>query len=180
MTERAAGGPAYEDLVPGWKRTFPPRTVSREDIVRFAREWDPQLFHLDEQAARETHFGGLVASGWHTACLVMRIVVDGLLEDSTSMGSPGLEKLEWLRPVRPGRSAHPHARGAGGAALEEQAGPRQREVRLRPGERGGRDRLHPGGLGHLRAPDPRRDMTATARRSTLTGALPSALLLMLT
>ena len=101
MTEGAADGLAYEDLVPGWKRTFPPRTVSREDIVRFAREWDPQPFHLDEQAARRTHFGGLVASGWHTACLVMRIVVDGLLEESTSMGSPGIEKLEWLRPVRP-------------------------------------------------------------------------------
>jgi acyl dehydratase len=101
MTEGAAGGLAYEDLVLGWKRTFSPRTVSREDIVRFAREWDPQPFHLDEQAARRTHFGGLVASGWHTACLVMRIVVDGLLEESTSMGSPGIEKLEWLRPVRP-------------------------------------------------------------------------------
>ena len=101
MSEGAAGGLAYEDLVPGWRRTFPPRTVSREDFVRFAREWDPQPFHLDEQAARKTHFGGLVASGWHTACLVMRIVVDGLLEESTSMGSPGIEKLEWLRPVRP-------------------------------------------------------------------------------
>jgi len=101
MTEGAAGGLAYEDLVPGWRRTFQPRTVSREDVVRFALEWDPQPFHLDEQAARKTHFGGLVASGWHTACLVMRIVVDGLLEESTSMGSPGIEKLEWLRPVRP-------------------------------------------------------------------------------
>ena len=101
MSKGAAGGLAYEDLVPGWKRTFPPRTVSRGDIIRFAREWDPQPFHLDEDAARRTHFGGLVASGWHTACLAMRIVVDGLLDDSTSMGSPGLENLEWLRPVRP-------------------------------------------------------------------------------
>ena len=101
MSKGAAGGLAYEDLVQGWKRTFPARTVSREDIIRFAREWDPQPFHLNEEAARRTHFGGLVASGWHTACLAMRIVVDGLLDDSTSMGSPGLEKLEWLRPVRP-------------------------------------------------------------------------------
>jgi len=101
MSEGAAGGLAYEDLVPGWRRTFTPRTVSREDIVRFAREWDPQPFHLDEEAARRTHFGGLVASGWHTACLAMRIVVDGFLSGSISMGSPGLEKLEWLRPVRP-------------------------------------------------------------------------------
>ena len=101
MSKGAAAGLAYEDLVQGWKRTFPARTVSREDIIRFAREWDPQPFHLNEEAARRTHFGGLVASGWHTACLAMRIVVDGLLDDSTSMGSPGLEKLEWLRPVRP-------------------------------------------------------------------------------
>jgi acyl dehydratase len=56
---------------------------------------------MDEEAARKTHFGGLVASGWHTACLVMRIVVEGLFGQSTSMGSPGLEKLEWLKPVRP-------------------------------------------------------------------------------
>jgi acyl dehydratase len=101
MTERAVRGLAYEDLVPGWRRTFPPRAISREEITRFAREWDPQSFHLDEEAARRTHFGGLVASGWHTACLIMRIVVDGLLEGSTSMGSPGIEDLRWLRPVRP-------------------------------------------------------------------------------
>ena len=101
MSDRANRGVAYEDLVPGWRRTFPPRTVSRADIVRFAKEWDPQEFHLDEEAARRTHFGGLVASGWHTGCLAMRIVVDGLLEGSTSMGSPGLEDLKWLRPVRP-------------------------------------------------------------------------------
>jgi len=101
MAEAAVRGLAYEDLVPGWRRTFPPRSISREEIFGFAREWDPQSFHLDEEAARRTHFGGLVASGWHTACFIMRIVVDGLLATSTSMGSPGLEKLEWLRPVRP-------------------------------------------------------------------------------
>ncbi len=101
MTEGVVRGLAYEDLVPGRRMTFPPRTLSREDIVRFAREWDPQPFHLDESEARKTHFGGLVASGWHTACLSMRIAVDGLLEGSTSMGSPGLEELKWLRPVRP-------------------------------------------------------------------------------
>ena len=101
MSDRANRGVAYEDLVPGWRRTFPPRILSREDIVRFAKEWDPQEFHLDEAAARRSHFGGLVASGWHTACLAMRIVVDGFLEGSTSMGSPGIEELRWLRPVRP-------------------------------------------------------------------------------
>ena len=101
MTEGAVRELAYEDLVPGWRRTFPSRTISREEIVRFAREWDPQPFHLDEEASRRTHFGGLVASGWHTACLAMRMVVDGLFASSTSMGSPGLDELRWVRPVRP-------------------------------------------------------------------------------
>jgi acyl dehydratase len=101
MTEGEVRELAFEDLVPGWRRTFPPRTISREDIVRFAREWDPQPFHLDEEAARRTHFGGLVASGWHTACVAMRMVVDGLFAVSSSMGSPGLDELRWVRPVRP-------------------------------------------------------------------------------
>ena len=101
MSEGGKRGLVYEDLEPGRRWTLPPRTLSREDIVRFAREWDPQPFHLDEEAAKRTHFGGLVASGWHTACLAMRIAVDGLFEGSTSLGSPGLEELKWLRPVRP-------------------------------------------------------------------------------
>ena len=101
MSEGVVRGLAYEDLVPGKRVTLPPRSLSREDIVRFAREWDPQSFHLDEEAARRTHFGGLVASGWQTACLAMRIGVDGLFLGSTSLGSPGLDELKWLRPVRP-------------------------------------------------------------------------------
>ena len=140
----------------------------------------PQPFHLDEQAAARTHFGGLVASGWHTACLTMRIVVDGLLERSTSMGSPGLEKLKWLRPVRPDDPLTLTLEVLEARPSRSKPDRGQREVRLRAGERRGRDGVHHGGLGHLRAPDPSRDMTATARRSTLTGALPSALLLMLT
>jgi acyl dehydratase len=92
---------AFEDLTPGWSITLPPRALTREEIVRFAREWDPQPFHLDEEAARRSHFGGLVASGWQTASLCMRLVVDGLLKDSTSMGSPGIDELRWLKPVRP-------------------------------------------------------------------------------
>ena len=90
-----------EDFAVGMTFEAGPVRLSEAQILAFAKEFDPQPFHLDEEAARRTHFGGLVASGWHTACLAMRIVVDGLLDDSTSMGSPGLEKLEWLRPVRP-------------------------------------------------------------------------------
>lgn len=101
MSEQPARALAYEDLVPGRSFTFPSRSLTREDIIRFAQQWDPQPFHLDEEAARRTHFGGLVASGWQTASLCMRIAVDGLLEQSTSMGSPGIDELRWPKPVRP-------------------------------------------------------------------------------
>jgi acyl dehydratase len=93
---------AFEDLKEGELRTFGPRVLTREEILAFAREWDPQPFHVDEAAAARSPFGGLIASGWQTAALTMRLVVDGMLADSTSMGSPGLEELKWLKPVRPG------------------------------------------------------------------------------
>jgi acyl dehydratase len=93
---------AFEDFKAGESRTFGPRTLTREEIVAFARDWDPQPFHLDEAAAKRSPFGGLIASGWQTAALSMRLVVDGMLADSTSMGSPGLDELKWLKPVRPG------------------------------------------------------------------------------
>jgi len=99
-----ANGPrlAFEDLKEGEVRRFGPRVLTREEILAFAREWDPQPFHIDEAAAARSPFGGLIASGWQTAALVMRLVVDGMLADSTSMGSPGLDELKWLKPVRPG------------------------------------------------------------------------------
>jgi len=93
---------ALEDLAPGQRRSFGPRVLTREQILSFAREWDPQPFHLDEEAAARSPFGGLIASGWQTAALCMRLVVDGLLDGSTSIGSPGLDELRWLKPVRPG------------------------------------------------------------------------------
>ena len=93
---------AFEDFREGERRTFGPRALSREEIVAFARDWDPQPFHIDEAAAARSPFGGLIASGWQTAALSMRLVVDGMLADSTSIGSPGLDELRWLKPVRPG------------------------------------------------------------------------------
>ena len=93
---------AFEDLKQGERRTFGPRLLTREEIIAFAREWDPQPFHVDEAAAARSPFGGLIASGWQTAAVTMRLVVDGMLADSTSMGSPGLDELKWLKPVRPG------------------------------------------------------------------------------
>ncbi len=77
-------------------------TVSREEIIEFAIQYDPQPFHTDEEAAKESIYGGLIASGWHTVALFMRLLVDGLLSGAASMGSPGVDEVRWLKPVRPG------------------------------------------------------------------------------
>ena len=92
----------WEDFAPGSTREFGSRLVTREDILRFAREFDPQPFHVDEAAAERSLFGGLAASGWHTCALVMRMMCDAYLLDAASLGSPGLDQIRWLAPVRPG------------------------------------------------------------------------------
>lgn len=76
--------------------------MTRDEILAFAREFDPQPFHLDEAAARRTIYGGLLASGWHTAAILMRLMWETYLKDTASMGSPGVEEVRWLKPVRPG------------------------------------------------------------------------------
>ncbi len=76
--------------------------VSAEEIVEFARRYDPQPFHVDPEAAVHSAFGGLVASGWHTAALYMRRFAEGVLLRSASMGSPGVDEVRWVKPVRPG------------------------------------------------------------------------------
>jgi acyl dehydratase len=99
-----SGAPRYwfDDFPVGRVREFGPVTVSREDILRFAREYDPQPFHVDEDAARRLPFGGIIASGWQTCALAMRMAVDGVFGETAALGSPGVERLDWLRPVRPG------------------------------------------------------------------------------
>jgi acyl dehydratase len=92
----------FEDFEPGATYEFGGHTVTAEEIVEFARRYDPQYFHVDPDAARESPFGGLVASGWHTAAIFMRMYVDAILLGSEGMGSPGVEELRWLAPVRPG------------------------------------------------------------------------------
>ena len=92
----------FEDFRPGQTVELGSRTVTEEEIVAFARQWDPQPFHTDPEAARDTVFGGLIASGWHTGAMWMRLYVDSLLGSSASQGSPGVEELRWLAPVRPG------------------------------------------------------------------------------
>lgn len=77
-------------------------TVSEEEILAFARAYDPQPFHTDAEFARKSRWGGLIASGWHTCALAMRLACEGLLAGSGSIGSPGIDELRWLQPVRPG------------------------------------------------------------------------------
>jgi acyl dehydratase len=91
----------WEDLEPGSVRELGTTSVTAEDIKDFAEEFDPQPFHLDEVAGKRSIFGGLCASGWHTCALAMRLTVDNFLSESSSLGSPGLEGLRWLKPVYP-------------------------------------------------------------------------------
>lgn len=92
----------FEDFSKGQVFELGSLTVSRADILEFAEEFDPQPFHLDEDAGKASILGGLSASGWHTGSLVMKLLATGLLNTSTCRGSPGIDKLQWKRPVYPG------------------------------------------------------------------------------
>jgi acyl dehydratase len=96
----------FDDLAPGATVDLGKKTVSEEEILRFGREFDPQPFHVDPQAARNSIFGGVIASGWHTCSIAMRLLVDGVLSHSSSLGSPGVEQIRWVKPVRPGDTLH--------------------------------------------------------------------------
>jgi acyl dehydratase len=91
-----------EDYAPGLVQEFGPTVVDEAEIVEFARRYDPQPIHTDPEWARNGPFGGLIASGWHTAAIMMRLLVDHYLPSAASLGSPGIDELRWLRPVRPG------------------------------------------------------------------------------
>ena len=92
----------WEDFPAGHRMAFGATTVPRDAVIAFATQFDPQSFHVDEEAARQSLFGGLCASGWHTCAMAMRMMCDGYLLDSASLGSPGIDKLRWLKPVFPG------------------------------------------------------------------------------
>ena len=105
MSERTEpSGPDlfFEDFEPGAVFELGEKPVTEEEILAFAQEYDPQPFHVDKDAAAESAFGGLIASGWHTAAIFMRLYVDAVLSGAASQGSPGVEELRWLKPVRPG------------------------------------------------------------------------------
>lgn len=93
---------AFEDFVAGTVTTYGRHAVTREEIVSFASQFDPQPMHLDEDAAAKSMLGGLSASGWHSCSIMMRMMVDNMLGGSRGMGSPGIDTMRWLRPVRPG------------------------------------------------------------------------------
>ncbi|NHZ39601.1 MaoC family dehydratase [Massilia aquatica] len=92
----------FEDFHVGQEIVVGTRTVTEEEIIAFATQFDPQPFHVDHDAAAASIFGSVIASGWHTCSMMMRMVVDSVLGSSSSMGSPGLDKVRWLQPVRPG------------------------------------------------------------------------------
>ena len=96
----------WEDFAVGQTREFGHYEVSREAVLDFARRFDPQPFHLYDAAAAASLFGRLAASGWHTCAMAMRMMCDGYLLESSSLGSPGMESLKWLKPVYPGDVLH--------------------------------------------------------------------------
>ena len=111
----------YEDFEVGSVRVFGPRLVTREEIIEFASEFDPQPMHLDEEAAKKSMLKGLSSSGWHTCAIMMRMLYDGFLHESSSLGGPGVDEARWIRPVRPGDQLTMHM-----ACLEK------REMKSRP------------------------------------------------
>jgi len=92
----------FEDYVPGAVFEYGEIPVTEAEIIEFARRFDPQYIHVDHERAARGPFGGLIASGWHTTAMMMRLIVDNFLPTRASLGSPGIDELRWLRPVRPG------------------------------------------------------------------------------
>lgn len=96
----------WEDFPVGSVREFGGKVMNAEEIIDFARKFDPQPFHLSEEAGKNSLFGGLCASGWHTCALAMRMMCDEYLLEAASLGSPGLENIRWIKPVFPGDTLH--------------------------------------------------------------------------
>ena len=92
----------FEDFAVGEVGELGEKLVTADEIIAFAREFDPQPFHLDEAAGRKSLLGGLAASGWHTCCMLMRLICDGYLGQTAGLGSPGIEEVAWLKPVLAG------------------------------------------------------------------------------
>jgi len=92
----------FEDVEVGQTQRFGRYEVTADEIIEYARQFDPQPFHLDEEAGRNSHFGGLIASGWHTGAMLMRMVCESGIRGHATNGAVGFDDLRWLKPVRPG------------------------------------------------------------------------------
>ena len=92
----------WEDFTPGRVFEYGARTLTEDEIIRFAADWDPQRFHTDPERAKDTPYGGVIASGWHTGCMLMRFMCDAYLNEASCIGSPGIEDWRFALPVRPG------------------------------------------------------------------------------
>lgn len=106
IPESASKTYAFEDFTPGRQFELGPYPVTAEEVIEFASEFDPQPWHLDEEAGKASILGGLSASGWHTCAMMMRMLIDAYILDSTSQGAPGVEYCNWLRPVLAGDTLH--------------------------------------------------------------------------
>jgi acyl dehydratase len=97
----------FEDIEVGRETHFGSYAVTREEVLDFARKYDPQPFHLSDEAAAKTHFGRLAASGWHTCAMTMAVIARHVVEEEQAgLGSPGIDELRWLKPVYPGDTLH--------------------------------------------------------------------------
>ena len=112
----------FEDISVGETDSFGGYEVTAEEVVEFAERYDPQPFHTDPEAAAETPFGGLVASGWHTAGMTMRLLVDNLLSEVAARGALGVDELRWRSPVRPGQTLTVETEVVGTEDWDEDAG----------------------------------------------------------
>ncbi len=101
----------FEDLEVGAETYFGSYEVTREEVLDFARKYDPQPFHLSDEAAAGTHFGRIAASGWHTCAMTMAVIARKVVaEEQAGLGSPGVDELRWLKPVYPGDTLHVRGR----------------------------------------------------------------------
>ena len=96
----------FEDFYEGYSFETEKKTITKKEIISFAKKWDYQHFHLDEKLARQSHYGGLIASGWQTLMIAFTLILDTQKISDCSMGSPGLDKVNWFKPVRPNDTIH--------------------------------------------------------------------------
>ena len=143
----------FEDYIPGDVYDCGEMPVTREDIVDFARRWDPQPMHIDPEAAARGRFGGLIASGWHTVAMAMRLYVDHYLSGPASLASPGTDEIRWPNPVRPGDTIRV----------------RVTVVDVVPSKRGDRGLVH----ARLEARNQRDEPVLTAKMMSIVGKRPS-------